>query len=527
MPSPNPNAVAAIRAKTPVGSPLNTAGWSQVPIALRESAQFSATIERMRFLQRIQDRVTTAIENVRRPNEGRDGGDGAYQTKEKFVAELQKIAREEGLDPRNDAATAGRTGGLQDPTSIRRLDLIWNTQIKKAQEFAKWKMDQDPDALAAFPAQEFIRVSLRKKKRTDWPARWKKAFGGRIPHGRYVALKTDPGWKKLNRFGVPWPPFDFGSGMGLRDISRRDAVKLGLLKEGERVEPIEESFNQELAASVTDLGPKMQSALKRAFGDQVEIVDGIARFTPRPSGPGGAFPPSVRPIIPQPRAPIVPTSVPAVPPLPSPPLVRPRPVAAPRPPGTSGVGDSVMLKFAQKKESARYQATIDAIDAVHDDGPLEPIPFDNKIMRRSTGTYYSGMQRAGSIGVKRGIGDEGELTLAHEVGHWLDHIGIESETKFASESDSSVAMRPLMRSIRASEAIKKISQGPVSSFRSYLLSGRETFARAYSQFIAEESGRPTMLQSLSSPGRSQWTSEDFAPIRAEFRKLFISLGWIR
>jgi len=279
MPSaPNPLAVAAIQAKTPVGSPLNTAGWEKVPIALRNSSVFSAKIERFRFLQRIHDRVATVIEMVRREGMGKGGGPGAYQTKEKFVAELQQIAREEGLDPRNPAgAGASKMGGLQDPTSVRRLNLIFEMQTGQVQEFAKWKMDQDPDVLDAYPAQEFIRVSSRKKKRTDWVRRWGKA-GGKTPKGRMVALKTDPVWKKLSRFGNPWPPFDFGSGMGTRDISRRDAVKLGLLKEGERVKPIERDFNDSLQASVKDLSPKMQSALKRSFGDQVGIVDGVAKW---------------------------------------------------------------------------------------------------------------------------------------------------------------------------------------------------------------------------------------------------------
>ncbi|HWM26594.1 MAG TPA: hypothetical protein VNP98_17385 [Chthoniobacterales bacterium] len=275
--APNPLAVAAIAAKTPVGSPLNTEGWSRVPIALRESAQFSARIESMRFLQRVQDRIATAINMVRREGMGKDGGPGAFQTREKFIAELQKIARDEGLDPRNLAETAHLSGTIQDPTSFERIKLIFDVQTEKIQEFAKWKMDQDPDVLGAYPAQEFIRVSSRKNERKDWKERWRKA-GGKLYGGRMIALKTDPVWKKLSRFGVPWPPFDFGSGMGLRDISRREAISLGVLKKGEEVKPIEADFTDKMQASVKDLGPKMQSALTRSFGGQVSIVGGVAKW---------------------------------------------------------------------------------------------------------------------------------------------------------------------------------------------------------------------------------------------------------
>jgi hypothetical protein len=274
MAQPNPIAVAAIQAKTPIGSPLDSAGWEKVPLALRESSFFSAKIESFRLLQRMSDRLEGAMKLLRRPGEGVDGGEGAFQSREKFVAEMQKIAREEGLDPRN-FDEVGKLGGLQDPTSVRRLNLIHDIQTENAQEFAKWKMDQDPDVLNAFPAQEFIRVSPRLHPRLDWEERWIEA-GGRA--GRMVALKTSTVWIKLSRFGRPWPPFDYGSGMGLRDISRREAIALGLMKKDERIQPIDKPFTEKMEASVKDLGAKMQSALKRSFGDQVEIVNGVAKW---------------------------------------------------------------------------------------------------------------------------------------------------------------------------------------------------------------------------------------------------------
>ncbi|MCA1660115.1 MAG: hypothetical protein LC642_06230 [Verrucomicrobiaceae bacterium] len=276
MATPNPLAVEKIQALTPVGSPLNAAGWESVQLALRETSFFSSKIESFRLMQRMADRLENAIAMVRREGMGREGGEGAYQTKEKFVAEIQAIAREEGLDPRN-FGEPGKMGGLENPTSVRRLGLVFDVQTENIQEFAKFKMDQDPDVLNAYPAQEFLRVSSRKNKRDDWPERWKKA-GGKLYKERMVALKTDPVWKKLSRFGKPWPPFDYGSGMGPRDISRREAIALGVLKKGEEVKPIEADFADKLESSVKDLSPKMQSALKRSFGDQVEIVDGIARW---------------------------------------------------------------------------------------------------------------------------------------------------------------------------------------------------------------------------------------------------------
>lgn len=506
MPSnPNPIAVAKIKAQTPIGSPLNTEGWSKVPLALRDASVFSATVESFRLLQRMQNRLTTAVSLLRRE-------EGAYQTKEKFVAEMQKIAREEGLDPRN-FGEPGKLGGLQDVTSVRRLNLVFDTQTERIQEFAKWKMDQDPDVLNAYPAQEFIRASPRKHPRSDWLRRWKKA-GGKLYRGRMVALKTDPVWKKLSRFGTPWPPFDFGSGMGLRDISRRDAIKLGLMKEGERIKPIEQDFNQELEASVKDLSPKMQSALKRSFGDQVKIEDGVAKWIPRKEPP---IPP---PIIPQP--PIIPPR-PIIPP--SPPTLAPAVVKSTATPGPS-VAQKAVVEVPSQKEAARYKAVLADIDRVHSDGPLSPIPFNHKIMRGSDGSYYSMPDRAVSIGVRRNS-PNAEKSLAHEVGHWLDHKGIASPGKWASAS--APELEGFRQAVRNSESYRAIVSSTAYSrkFRDYLLSAHELFARAYSQFITEESGNAAMRASLDRQVGYHWTEKDFAPIRAELRKVFQKLGWMK
>lgn len=53
-------------------------------------------------------------------------------------------------------------------------------------------------------------------------------YGGKIRGGRMVALKSAPVWTNLSRFGRPYPPFDYGSGMGMEDIGREEAVELGL-----------------------------------------------------------------------------------------------------------------------------------------------------------------------------------------------------------------------------------------------------------------------------------------------------------
>jgi hypothetical protein len=271
-PTPLRDAVGQLSAKTPIGSILRTAEWQQMPLALRQRAQFSAGVESVRVLQRIQDSLKDAISNAR--NETSVNPDRAVGTfkmdRQKFITEIRELAIKEGLIPADDALE----GTLQDITSEARLDLIFRTQMQQARGFAYWKRGQKKNILDAFPAQELIRVEPRKEPR-DWQVRWVEA-GGEFHDSRMVALKTDPIWTRISRFGTPWPPFDFNSGMGLREIDRDEAVRLGVMTEesgpdGPEVAPVDEDFNSDLEASVKDLNPEFKDALKTLFGDQIEV----------------------------------------------------------------------------------------------------------------------------------------------------------------------------------------------------------------------------------------------------------------
>jgi len=67
-----------------------------------------------------------------------------------------------------------------------------------------------------------------------------------------------------------WPPFDFNSGMGVRDVDREEAEAAGVLPKGAKVAPIEKDFNDELQAGVKSLPEDRIHWLKEAFGDQVQ-----------------------------------------------------------------------------------------------------------------------------------------------------------------------------------------------------------------------------------------------------------------
>jgi hypothetical protein len=269
QPTPIAEAVAKLGGKSPVLSVLRTAEWAEIPAALRERAFFSAGVDWADFLQAGQGKLLDAL-NFRKEKVAHGE---AFVDRSSFIGDMRKLVigagKGKGDEPKD----------LTDLASRARLGLIFDMQTQSAMGHARWKFEQRPAVLNAFPAQELL-PSTSRFPRTDWDDRWDAAGGPRPEgaRGRLVALKTDPVWTAISRFGVPWPPFDFGSKRELRDLDRAEAEELGLLTTEDELEPIEAQFNQDLQASVESLSPDMLSALQAAFGDQIEIRDGKAKW---------------------------------------------------------------------------------------------------------------------------------------------------------------------------------------------------------------------------------------------------------
>ena len=288
---PLSRAIAKMDARTPIGARLRSAQWGRLPLALRESAFFSATVTSASMLSGMQRmlRDRLALEREQLAN-----GKTRTIDREEFILRLRDRARALGLGP-TDPALAG---GLRDISSIPRLSLIYRQQVESAQGHARWLVDQDPSILDAYPAQELLRVSPRRVPR-DWPTRWRIANGPGNPDfpRRMIALKSDPIWIAISAFGVPWPPFDFNSGMGLMDVSREEAEAIGLLAPGQQVAPQDQAFADRMRASARGLDERWQRALRKIFGEQIELAGGEARFrggraVGRPGGRAAPPPPA-------------------------------------------------------------------------------------------------------------------------------------------------------------------------------------------------------------------------------------------
>lgn len=263
-------AIAKISAKSPLASALTSDEWQvKVPLAIRERAQFSARVEQVRILDAIQ----TKLLNYLKGEKNKTAKGDAVISRSSIIADLRRIVEQEGLGT--------GTGSITDLSSRSRLGLIFDMQVEAAQNYARWKLDSEPAILNTWPAQRLIRERQPKGQPRDWQARWQEAgnaVGWEGAHSKeLVALKTSPIWAKLSRFGTPWPPFDFGSGMGLEDVTRDEAIALNLITASDVLDgsTMEQDFNADLQASVEDLSPEALTSLSAAFGNQVKFQNGV------------------------------------------------------------------------------------------------------------------------------------------------------------------------------------------------------------------------------------------------------------
>ncbi len=87
-----------------------------------------------------------------------------------------------------------------------------------------------------WPAWELVRRRYSKVPR-GWARIWTDEGGTIYSGNRMAALITDDIWYRINKFGFNYPPFDFGSGMGVELVPRDEAIEMGLIKEDELLQP--------------------------------------------------------------------------------------------------------------------------------------------------------------------------------------------------------------------------------------------------------------------------------------------------
>lgn len=220
---PDAKAVSRFESRRATPSSMSSADWEKIAPAIREKCFFSARVNNAEVLGKMRELIGEAVDSAKRSPQK------ALLSRDKFISEMKEYLRGKGYS----------MGGskLTDITSRRRLGLIYQMNVDEAREYGRYVRGQNSDLLNAYPAWEFVRVEERRVPRSNWRERWL-AAGGKIYGGRMVALKSDAVWINLSRFGRPYPPFDFGSGMGVEDVDRTEAINLGLLPDDEPADEV-------------------------------------------------------------------------------------------------------------------------------------------------------------------------------------------------------------------------------------------------------------------------------------------------
>jgi SPP1 gp7 family putative phage head morphogenesis protein len=215
-----------------------------------------------------------------------------------------------------------------------------------------------------------------------------------------------------------------------------------------------------------------------------------------------------------------------LPPAAAPPLPGPAPAAA-LPARQTPVSRGLPVQ-AKGDVGAAWKATLAQIDRIHDDGVLPGFPATRAAKNaRHLGVYHPSKRK---LALKDG-GPWMHLTAAHEIGHYLDHQALTAAGRYASE-EAGHPVRAIVDILLGTPTAALIRSSRISpKRRAYFLARVEVWARAYAQFIAEESGAAALTGDLARVSASvepwrQWPEAEFAPARAAIRDMFQKKGWM-
>ena len=238
----------------------STQDWDLVDAQIRERAFFMAGVENARILQEFKDAARDIAAGKLTTNEARK--------------RLRTALRDAGYEPAEE-----ERGGIHDLSSRRRMEVTLETNVALArgwQQREQMKLDKSQPGLRLFRAR---RVQMPR----NWQQRWGEAaarinWQGVARGGEFVALIDSPIWEEISRFGVPYPPFDFGSQMRVKAVPYEECVKLGLFDEPEEIPPEEEAAPEDTppdADLTTEDGERVDDYFPEAEAAE-DLVDWFA-----------------------------------------------------------------------------------------------------------------------------------------------------------------------------------------------------------------------------------------------------------
>lgn len=204
-------------------------------------------------------------------------------------------------------------------------------------------------------------------------------------------------------------------------------------------------------------------------------------------------------------------------------------------PTKESLRNPVSAGFSAVDKAIRPHAShaFSCISKVHGDGKLPKIPMKTSRAKSYNGQFETRGSFASAIRISGS--DHKELTVLHEVGHYLDNAAFPKANgmvSFASSSPGSSKMAKLMDALRKSEAVKGIVS---SGYKvGYYTKPTEMIARSYAQYIAVKTQDAVLISQLNGildAGTgyrySQWTDSDFRPILEAYDELLEEMGWLK
>jgi len=197
--------------------------WSQ---KIKDEAVFGARITHRAYVDSIKKRLVEVI--------------GGTITPQEAERRLKETLRDLGYSPeggfrgKNKGVPPAPPGDIRDLSSSRRIQLIIDTNVKRARSMGQVAASENPMTMMSLPAWKLTRTGARKKPRGDWNRRWAAAGAKCGWEGaskrQMIALKTSPIWQALaegaggfeDTLGSPFPPFAFGSGLAWVSVGRRE-----------------------------------------------------------------------------------------------------------------------------------------------------------------------------------------------------------------------------------------------------------------------------------------------------------------
>ncbi len=236
---------------------MNSADWEVMSAGIKDRAFWVSRCESLNFIDTCHKKIADLLSEAK-------GENGAITSRAEVVSAIMQAAKINGLNTGSASIT--------NHGSVARASIIVDTNAAMAAGYASAIQSNSYGARLAFPAQELVRIEERERKR-DWTRTWQQ-HGGHLYGGRMIALKGDPIWVKISRFGNPYPPFDFNSGMGVEDVSFDEAVSLGVIEDDYKppeASPMDD-FNDKIESSMTMSGPDDSKLLQlqKIFGDQIQ-----------------------------------------------------------------------------------------------------------------------------------------------------------------------------------------------------------------------------------------------------------------